>query len=227
MNSKNAEIIKPVLRGRDIFRYYYNTSNLFILLTKNGVDVKKDYPDVYQYFDGFGQSFKNRGAQGQHWTNLRAAAFFDDFKEQKIIWIELADKGRFALCEDEIYLLNSAYFLIAPRQIDIKYLLGILNSRLIYFYIGLFAETSGMGVNRWINNYVKEFPIIQANISIQNSIIKRVTNILMLKSADPQADTFMLETEIDKLVYQLYGLTDEEIQIVEAGTSSNKLLATS
>ena len=57
-NHKNAEIIKPVLRGRDIFRYYYESPDLYILLTKNGVNVQKDYPDIYKYLDGFGQSFK-------------------------------------------------------------------------------------------------------------------------------------------------------------------------
>ncbi len=215
LNHKNAEIIKPILRGRDIFRYRYEFPNLYILLTKNGVNVKKDYPDIYQYLDGFGQSFKKRGAQGQHWTNLRAVAFFDDFKKHKIVWIELTDNGRFALCVDEMYLLNSAYFLLPPSAIDVKYLLGILNSRLIYFYLGLIAETSGMGVNRWINNYVKEFPIVQATDEKQKPILELVDRIFVTKRANPHADTRGLEREIDQLVYQLYGLTEEEIKIIE------------
>lgn len=215
LNRNNSEIIKPILRGRDIFRYSYEISNQYILLTKNGVNVKKDYPDIYNYLDGFGQSFKKRGAQGQHWTNLRAVAFFEDFKKSKIVWIELTDTGRFALCEDEIYLLNSAYFLLPPLNIDIKYLLGVLNSRLIYFYLGLIAETSGMGVNRWINNYVKEFPIVQATVDDQKPIIKFVDRILAAKRGNPQADTSAWEREIDQLVYQLYGLTKDEVKIVE------------
>jgi len=89
LNSKNGEIIKPLLRGRDISRYSYKSSGLYILLTKNGINVKRDYPDIYQYLDSFGDSFKKRGAKGQHWSNLRACAFFEDFKKEKIIWIEL------------------------------------------------------------------------------------------------------------------------------------------
>jgi len=217
LNRKNSEIIKPILRGRDIFRYQYELPNLYILLTKNGVNVQKDYPDIYKYLDSFGTAFKNRGAQGQHWTNLRATAFFDDFKEEKIVWIELTDIGRFALCTDEIYLLNSAYFLLPPPQVDTKYLLGILNSRLIYFYLGLIAETSGMGTSRWINNYVKEFPIIEAASDKQKEVAKLVTKILAAKRAAPagQANTSKLEREIDRLVYQLYGLSEDEIAIVE------------
>ena len=219
LNRKNAEIIKPILRGRDIFRYSYKSPNLFIFLTKNGLNIKKDYPDIYKYLDGFGESFKKRGAQGQHWTNLRAVAFFDDFKKEKIVWIELSDIGRFALCEDETYLLNTAYFLLPPQKIGIKYLLGILNSKLMYFYLGLIAETSGMGVSRWINNYVKEFPIVQVDDDKQNQISKLVDDILFLKKENEEADTSKIERNIDHLVYKLYDLTQEEIKIVEGRAS--------
>jgi len=214
-NRNNAEIIKPILRGRDIFRYYYELPSQYILLTKNGVNVRKDFPDIYNYLDGFGQSFKKRGAQGKHWTNLRAAAFFDDFKKEKIVWIELTDAGRFALCADEIYLLNTAYFLLPPPIMNSKYLLGILNSRLIHFYLGIIAETSGMGVNRWINNYVKEFPIVQVTENKQQEIINIVDQILAAKRVEPSADTSEWERQIDSLIYKLYKLTEEEIKIVE------------
>ena len=107
-NSANAKIIKPILRGRDIARYHYTSSGYYILLAKNGINVRKTYPDIYARFQSFGDKFRNRGAKGQHWTNLRACSFYDDFKKEKIVWIELADSGRFALCNEEIYLLNSA-----------------------------------------------------------------------------------------------------------------------
>lgn len=211
----NAEIIKPILRGRDIFRYSYVFPKLYFLLTKNGINVQRDYPDIYQYLDSFGSKFKTRGAQGQHWTNLRACSFFDDFKEEKIVWIELTDVGRFALCQEEIYLLNTAYFLLPPAQLPAKYLLAILNSKVIYFYLNLIAETSGMGTTRWINNYVKEFPIPETSREQKNLIIKAVDSILAAKQANSAANTSALEAEIDRLVYQLYGLTAEEIALVE------------
>lgn len=141
--------------------------------------------------------------------------FFDDFKKEKIVWIELTDIGRFALSQDEIYLVNSAYFMIPPANINIKYLLGILNSKLIYFYLGLIAETSGMGVSRWINNYVKEFPIVQTSDDKQASIISLVDAILTAKRISSLANTTLIEKRIDQLVYKLYGLTEEEIKVVE------------
>ena len=213
-SSHNEKLIKPILRGRDIERYQYTLPGLYILLTRNGVDVRRDYPDIYEHLDSFGPNFRNRGAKGKHWTNLRACSFFDDFKKEKIVWIELADTGRFALSDEEVYLLNSAYFLLPPSGINTRFLLGILNSSTICFYLNQIAGTSGMGTSRWINNYVKEFPIPQISKKEQTSLIRLVDRILAAKAADPSADTSEMEDEIDWLVYDLYGLTNEETAVV-------------
>lgn len=127
-DKRNDQIIKPILRGRDINRYHYSAPQQFILLTTNGVEVQRDFPHIYAHLDAFGESFKNRGARGRHWTNLRACAFIEDFAKPKIVWIELADTGRFALCTDEIYLVNSAYFMLPPPGVPLLYLLAVLSS---------------------------------------------------------------------------------------------------
>lgn len=217
---KNLNIIKPVLRGREIERFHYNQPEFHILLTRNEIDVQKNYPDVYIYLDQFGDKFKNRGAKGRHWTNLRACAFFEDFKKPKIIWIELADKGRFALCTEEIYLVNSAYFMLIPDGFKAEYLLGILNSKLIHFYLKSIAATSGMGTTRWINNYVQEFPIPKIPVEKQESIFKLVKKILDTKKKKPELDIAPLEYRIDQIVYDLYGLQPEEIAIIENVSNS-------
>ncbi|RXR24676.1 Eco57I restriction-modification methylase domain-containing protein [Flavobacterium stagni] len=282
LNVKNSELIKPVLRGRDIERYSYTFPNLYVLLTKNGIDVENEYPNIYDYLNSFGEGFKKRGAKGQHWTNLRACSFFEDFKEEKIVWIELTDVGRFSLCTDEIYLLNSAYFLIPPKEFNSKFLLSILNSKVIKFYLRQIANTSGVGTTRWINNYVKDFPIPKIKISEQqNLIVKSENMILFIEDFKQQSQKFQrtiqrkfeleslpkklqdwyllsytdfikelgklkikltlseeaewedyftaeatklraikaqIETtdkEIDAMVYELYGLTKEEVAVIE------------
>ena len=72
-----------------------------------------------------------------------------------------------------------------------------------------------MGTSRWINNYVKEFPIPEAACDQQALIIELVDQILNVKRTDPDADVSDLENEIDQIVYLLYDLTPEEIAIVE------------
>ena len=211
-DKKNEEIIKPILRGRDIDRYHFKPPEFYILLTRNGIDVEKDYPVLYEYFDSLGKKFKKRGAKGKHWTNLRACSFFDDFKKEQIIWIELSDKGRFALLEEEIYLLNSAYFLLPPKQFTSKYLLAILNSSIIHFYLLNTAETSGMGTSRWINNHVKEFPIAVTNRNTQSLIDDIVTYLILIKNKSiDQLISVFFDSLIDSLVFELY--FPEEIRI--------------
>ena len=217
LDIKNEDIIKSVIRGQDIKRYSHRSSK-YIILSKNGIDISNDYPTLYQYFDSFGDKFKKRGAKGRHWTNLRACAFFDDFLQEKLIWIELADNGRFSYSHKEEYLLNSAYFLIPPKGIDAKYLLGILNSKLIQIYMSYIAATSGMGTLRWINNYVKLFPIPIIEQKKQNVLSVLVENIIMQKEKNADADTTEYEEHINKLVYQLYGLTYDEVKIIDPTT---------
>jgi hypothetical protein len=214
-DAKNAEIIKPVLRGRDVHRYQYEESDKYLILSHNGIDVPKEYPTIHEYLKSFGSKFRNRGAQGRHWTNLRACSFIDDFEKEKIIWIELTDTPRFSLCSDTIYLLNTAYFMLPPKEFDAKYLLAILNSKLMAFYLSLLAATSGMGTLRWINVYVKEFPIPRVDKTQQTSIIDIVNEVITAKQRNSQADTSDKEKSIDNLVYELYGLSSKEISIVE------------
>ncbi len=127
----------------------------------------------------------------------------------------MTDIGRFALCAEEVYLLNSAYFLLPPAGMDPKFMLGILNSSTIRFYLTQIAGTSGMGTSRWINNYVKEFPIPDASVHDRKSVIRLVERVLDAKATNPDADTTALEEEIDLLVFGLYGLTAEEIAAVD------------
>lgn len=217
LDKKNEELIKPVIRGQDIKRYTHKPS-MYIILSKNGIDIPRDYPVLYDYFCSFGDKFKKRGAKGKHWTNLRACSFFNDFFKEKIIWIELTDKGRFSYSQKEEYLLNSAYFLIPPKILDPKYLLGILNSRLIQVYMTFIAATSGMGTLRWINNYVKQFPIPLVKMENQISISHIVNEILKIKQQDSLTDTTPLEFRIDKMVYHLYNLTYAEVLILDPET---------
>ena len=97
----------------------------------------------------------------------------------------------------------------------LKFLLGVLNSKLAIFFMKTkYASSSYCGGITFSKNMINDFPL-SATPSQQKPIIALVDKILASKKANPQADTRKLEAEIDRLVYQLYGLTEEEIKVVE------------
>ena len=98
---------------------------------------------------------------------------------------------------------------------NLKYLLAILNSKLGEWYFNQITTTSGMGTNRWKKYKIELLPIKDIPETEQQPIITLVEKILAIKKATPSVSTVELEAEIDKLVYGLYGLTDEEINIIE------------
>jgi hypothetical protein len=214
-HESSRAIIVPLIRGRDIESYGKLNPKQYLIAAKNGVNVRRDYPAIYDHLLSFGEEFKNRGAQGENWWNLRACAFYNDFDKERIVWIELTDKARFTKCSGGIWCLNSAYFMLPPQGYSTNYLLALLNSRTIHFYFRLIAQTSGMGVPRWINLYVEKFPIPVPPREAGNRLERLVVDILSRKKADPEADTASLEKEIDQIVYKLYNLTSDEIAIVE------------
>lgn len=206
LDPKNEELIKPVIGGEDISAYFYET-NKYLLLTKNGVDVPSDYPRLLPHFESFGERFKKRGAKGRHWTNLRACSFFEAFEKEKIVWIELTKNGRFAYSNEEIYLLNSALFLLPPHGYSAKALTGLLNSRLINFYMQQVSQTSGMGTNRWIKATVETFPIppVVAENQAHWEVLERLV-VNLLEAGDNVKISEAILHEIDVTVCNLYEL---------------------
>ena len=110
-----------------------------------------------------------------------------------------------------IYCANSTNYISPTKNnVDLKYLLGILNSKCVNFF---FKQTSTN--TNVTGKEIAKFPIPLTNSSARDAIIEKVECILSKKRNYNSEDTSALESEIDHLVYQLYGLTEEEIKIVE------------
>jgi len=219
-SSNSAEIIQPILRGRDLKKYSYEFSGFYLINTHNGVaknnieriKVKENYPSIYNYLISFLPQIEQRQDQGKDWTNLRNCAYLDDFEKPKIVWGEISDQPKFAF-DDSNYYVEATAFLMTGEKL--KYLLAILNSKLSEWYFNQISTTTGMGTNRWKKYKIEMLPIKEPTETEELLLEKIVNQILTAKKSDPKADTTALETEIDQLVYQLYELTAEEIKIIE------------
>jgi len=99
----------------------------------------------------------------------------------------------------------------------LKFLLAILNSKVSEWYFNLIGTTTGMGTNRWKKYKIELLPIKVPTESQEQTIEILVNEILSIKKRNASADTTSLENQINQLVYQLYDLTEEEIEIIENG----------
>ena len=214
---KSTEIIRPVLRGRDIRRYRTEPTGHWLIDIHNGFGIvppvnAEEYPAVKAHLDKFYQHLEKRGDKGKTPYNLRDCAYYQEFTKEKLIWIELVNRGRFTYDDNGIFCANTAYILTGH---SVKYLCAMLNSSLVTWFMNRSALTSGMGATRWIKSFVETIPIPEITVAEQIPFVQLVDQILEAKFADPGSDTSHLEWNIDRLVYDLYGLTEEEDIAVE------------
>ncbi len=209
---KSIDLIKPFVVGDDVRNYEIRDKGKFIILTKIGVKID-EYPAIFEHLSQYQDELEKRWDKGNHWWELRACDYYDEFLKPKIIYPVIAKESRFTI--DKIgYFSNDKTFIIPQEDFE---LLGFLNSKLVWYYLksvcSVLGDPNKGGRLELRAIYVYTIPVPK---DFTNSKIESlVTRILAAKQADPAADTRALEAEIDGLVYALYGLTEEEIGIVE------------
>ncbi|WP_120807299.1 class I SAM-dependent DNA methyltransferase [Helicobacter pylori] len=231
---RTIELIKPILRGKDIKRYSYEWADLWVINTHNGytsnlkskippIDIEK-YPALKAHLDSHYDTIATRSDQGDTPYHLRNCAYLEDFEKEKIVYSEIVQEPRFYLdngeCELGVFYAEATRFILTGEHL--RYLLGMLHSKLITFAFKTFYAGGGLGESgyRYKKAFIERLPIPQItekNQELADKIIVLVDKILQTKEKDPKANTQRLEKEIDALVYQLYNLTDEEIKTIEDG----------
>jgi adenine-specific DNA-methyltransferase len=168
-NPKNKEIIKPLLRGRDIKRYQVDWQDLWLIDTHNGysTETKKIAPiDIQQYpgiktnLDQYKKELVKRYDKGSTPYNLRNCAYHEEFKKEKLIYSELTQNASFYFnSEGDYFVPNTAYILTG---VDIKYLCAFLNSKLItYAFRRFYTQEMQGGTLRYLAQYIAHLPIPQ------------------------------------------------------------------
>ena len=219
---KNIEVLKPILRGRDIDRYGYKFSYKYLLQTNFNLDIPKLYPSIYKHLQKHMSKAKKREDQGANWYNLRACAYYDEFEKEKIIWGEtmrIHRSGdphfpRFSYTEKNSYYTDKTVFIMTGS--NLLYLLGIVNSKFGWYLAANYADKLDKGGYMMQKSYVENYPIPIVNdstISLSNKIVELTSQIVTRKKNNLNIDS--LEDEINQLVYRLYALTPEEIGIIE------------
>jgi len=239
---RSAELIKPFLAGRDIKKYELPANDKYLILMPRGWTrersgnakdalgwLRQNYPAIANHLLPFSEAAEKRCDKGEHWWELRACDYYDEFEKPKIMLPDISISGNFMLDKTGgIYSANTTYIVCS---VD-KYLLGLLNSLLMGFYYRNLTAVFRGGYLRFFTQYLIQLPIRTidfsdpADAARHDRMISLVDQTLSLHKQLKEARTPHEQTslqrqieatdgQIDALVYELYGLTEEEIKIVE------------
>jgi hypothetical protein len=206
LDNKNLELIKPILRGRDIKSYSIDFSDRWIINMHNGYqDVLPvsidEYPEIKKFLDQYREELLNRQDQGVSPYNLRSCAYLPEFKKEKIVWLEMSPKPNFALSVGEMYLLNTSYILTGKY---LKWILAILNSSVLDFYFAFITTDVRGNTRRYIKQYVEMLPLVAYQADSAKFIETLVDYLPWLDKNGSKLVLVFFEQLLDALVYELY-----------------------
>ena len=194
---RTDELIRPILRGRDIKRYGYDWADLWIINTHNGIKGKlprvdvNEYPAIKAHLDQYWDKISTRADKGDTPYNLRNCAYMEDFYKPKIVWGNLNLTASYAMIQDNSFI-NAPSPMIVPAS---KFLLAVLNSQLADYYIRHLGVTRNGGYFEYKPMFVEKLPVPQ---SVDAKVVTDIESYVDSKN----------ETAIDKAVYMFYGLTE-------------------
>ena len=203
---RTAELIRPILRGRDIKRYSYDWAGLWVINTHNGVKEEgippiniQEYPVLKAHLDQYVDKLEVRADKGNTPYNLRNCAYIKDFDRPKVMWKIIGCNINFAFDRDGM-LCNNAVNIMTGDERQLLQFVALMNSRLFDWYLKLTTEAEVQGGG--IQLYVTTLETTPLQLSFPDTFCDAIN--AMTKNEKTIAD-------IECHIYELYGLTAEEI----------------
>ena len=203
----SVDIIRPILRGRDIKRYSYDFAELYLLNVHNGIREKNiplvnidDYPAIKTHLDQYWDKISVRDDRGKTPYNLRNCAYMDDFSKQKIIYPNMTKYLPFVF-DDKNFFVNQKCFIITGQYIG--FLTAFFNSSLFkYCFRDNFPELQG-GTRELSKIFFETIPVIAIDDKIETNFLNAVKDI---QNNYTHAKAILL----DKMIFELYKLNQQE-----------------
>ena len=247
-DSKSGEVIKPYILGDDVRKYNINLRDRFLIVIPKGWTrekskgarnpwgwFQKTYPALANHLKSFEGALRKRQDQGEYWWELRACDYYGEFHKPKIVYPDIAKESRFAFDTQKHYPADTIFTI----PMNDLYLLGLLNSKISFFYLKrtcpVLGDPEKGGRLRLKIVYIKQLPIRRINFADpaekkqHDETVARVSEMLELQkeyvaaAREKFADKMgalkrridAVDRAIDAIVYRLYDLSAEEIAIVE------------
>ena len=222
---KSADLIRPILRGRDIQRYTYDFADLWLICTFPSKHYNIDeYPAIRDYLLSFGinrleqtgkqyivdgKKVKARKKTNNKWFETQdSISYWNDLSKQKIIWGEISDKPKFAIDVEGRYTPEATTFMMTGDHL--KYLLCFLNSSLSEYFFAKIGTTTGMGTLRWKKYLIETLPVPV----VDNETMNQLECIIDSMIAEPEKRANYIEN-INSVIYSIFDFSAEEIAFIE------------
>lgn len=207
-----------------------------VILEEN--ELKEKYPHCYEYLKQYKNDLTKLRIKyktnPKYWYSCHRGRSISDFETKKLITQEISNYPNFTLDSNNYYHNTTVYSLVpqSNNSESILFWLGVLNSSLFWFFMKNTGNVLRGGYFRFKTNYLKPFPVKRIDVSstedivIHDKIVRLVNNSLTVHNTKENSKTpqekknlerqiAATDKQIDRLVYELYGLTEDEIKIVE------------
>ena len=228
-DARSDELIKPMLRGKNLRKWKAASEIEYLIVIASSAnrewpwsDARNDseaervfaetYPVIYQHLNDYRERLIARDDQGKFYWELRSCTYYAEFEKPKIVYRRIAKSLDAIYDTTGTFGLDTTFFI--PTN-DLS-LLAILNSKLFDWYarhkvLPLNDPWAGGGL-QFFAQYMEKVPIADRT-EAQKAVLSTLVEQIL---ADPASDQVReIEREIDTLVYELYGLTDTEIELIK------------
>ncbi|MEL7592239.1 MAG: Eco57I restriction-modification methylase domain-containing protein [Anaerolineaceae bacterium] len=211
IDPRSSEIIRPFIRGRNIEAWSIKWGGDYLIVSKIGTDLAT-YPAVLAHLSKFKNELEKRDDYKpgtMRWYHLRPCDYYHVFDRPKIVYQRFQVKPAFTI-DRESYFTNDAIYIF---DLEDYFLVGILNSRVGWYEITRHCTRIQNGY-QLIWDYFKNVRIPKLAVTSREKIAALAQQCLGAAQTDPDRLP-TLEAELNALVYQAYGLDDDDIAVIE------------
>lgn len=209
---RTADLIRPILRGKDIKKYKANFADKWLIASHNGtatenrIDIN-NFPAVKKHLDEHWDKIQKRADQGDTPYNLRSCAYMDDFSKQVICWQRITQEPRFFMTNGDYVILDSMAFLSHIPKKYLNWLLAVLNSDLIYYWVKINVHEYGDTGFRLSNQYVEQISIPKP----ENKILEEIDSLVgkLIHNEDEYA-----YSKIQDIIFNIFDISKAELAVV-------------
>ncbi len=228
-DKSSAKVLKPFLRGRDVKRWQTEFAEQYLIKIESSENKShpwsgesekeaekifaKTFPAIHKWFEGFRSALNKREDQGKFFWELRSCAYWKEFEQPKLVVPAISGAVNVSLDCEGFFSNNKTSIFVCD---DAAYVSAVVNSTVAFWFTRQVFATKQGGFYDFEPRYSSQWPIPNASSALKSKLSGLVERAITAKRAGNEAIVHQLEREIDEIVFRLFELTPEEIELVQS-----------